>query len=243
SPSHAQGSVTDVKVMTYNIDEGTDFGPILAARSFNDLLTAVAQTYNEVQASNFAERSAGFAIKVESTQPDFIALQELSTWRTGPLNQPPATNVQLDHLQSILQALASRGLSYTPIAVQTNLDAEAPSALGFDVRLTDYDAVLVRTTPAFPRRTALATPIKVTNIQAQLFATNLSFTSPLLGPFTVPRGWISVDAMTNGKPFRFVTTHLESFSPLVRLAQAQELIAGPLNTTRPLIVAADLNSD
>src|SRR5262249_54451189 len=122
SPSHAQGSVTDVKVMTYNIDEGTDFGPILAARSFNDLLTDVAQTYNEVQASNFAERSAGFAIKVESTQPDFIALQELSTWRTGPLNHPPATNVQLDHLQSILQALASRGLSYTPIAVQTNLD-------------------------------------------------------------------------------------------------------------------------
>src|SRR5215471_4321098 len=120
-------STIDVKVMTYNVDEGTDLGPLVAATSFNDLLNAVAFVYNEVQASNVPERSKGFAQKVEETLPDFIALQELSTWSTGPLAQPPATNVQIDQLQSILQALSEHGLSYSPIAISTNVDAEVPS--------------------------------------------------------------------------------------------------------------------
>jgi hypothetical protein len=141
---------------------------------------------------------------------------------TGLIGQPPATNVQIDHLQSILQALSQRGLSYSRIAISTNVDAEVPGALGVDVRLIDYDAVLVRTQPVIPRRSAQQSPLKVTGIQIQRFMTNLSITSPLLGSLTVPRGWISVDATTSGKPFRFGTTHLESFSSPVRLAPAHD---------------------
>ena len=40
-----------------------------------------------------------------------------------------------------------------------------------------------------------------------------------------------------------MTTHLESFDPGVRAAQALELVAGPLNTPLPVIFAGDLNSD
>jgi len=241
--THAQGNSIQVRVMTYNVDEASDFGPIVTASTPAELLAAVAEIYSEVQASNIPERAEGFARKVEETLPDLIALQELSTWRTGPLLQPPATNIQFDALQSILQALAARGLSYVPVAVSTNFDAELPSAAGLDVRLTDYDAVLVRTAPFVPTRTTRAAALRVTDIQVHSFMTNISFTSPVLGPVTIPRGWISIDATTGGKPFRFVTTHLESFNSAVRLVQAQELLAVPLNTPIAVILAADLNSD
>jgi endonuclease/exonuclease/phosphatase family metal-dependent hydrolase len=229
--------------MTFNADEGTDLGPVVTATSLPQLARAVAEVFAEVQASNIPERAEGFARLVEANQPDIIALQELSNWYTGPLGKP-ATDLQFNALQSILDALAGRGLSYAPMAISINLDAEAPSVAGV-VRLTDYDAVLVRTTPTFPKRSTRGSQFRVTNIQTGSFNTILSYTSPVpgVGTVTVPRGWISLDAMFNGKPFRFVTTHLESFDPQVRAAQALELAAGPLNTPLPVILAADLNSD
>jgi endonuclease/exonuclease/phosphatase family metal-dependent hydrolase len=74
-------------------------------------------------------------------------------------------------------------------------------------------------------------------------ATNLMFITPILGPLTIPRGWISVDGKVRGKNFRFVTTHLESFHPGIQAVQASELMQGPCNTTLPVIVAGDLNTD
>jgi endonuclease/exonuclease/phosphatase family metal-dependent hydrolase len=49
------------------------------------------------------------------------------------------------------------------------------------------------------------------------------------------------------RSFRFVTTHLEPFDPLVRANQAAELVAaeGPANTSShdPVVLVGDLNSD
>ncbi len=234
--SQATDSVRVVTVMTYNVDEGTDLAPVLGATTLAELVTAVAEVYAEVQASNIPERAAGIARQIEIAHPDLIGLQEVSTWRTGPLGSPPATTVQFDALQSLLDELAKRNLTYAPIAISTNLDAEAPSALGFDVRLTDYDVVLART----DLRTSA---LKLLDVQTHRFSTNLTFTNPVLGTVTVPRGWISVDAKIRGQAFRFVTTHLESFSPLVQIAQANELAQGPGATELPVVFAGDFNSD
>ena len=234
--SQAANSVRVVTVMTYNVDEGTDLAPVLSATTLAQLATAVAEVYAEVLASNIPERAAGIARQIEAARPDLIGLQEVSAWRTGPLGSPPATTVQFDALQSLLDELAKRNLSYTPIAISTNLDAEAPSALGFDVRLTDYDVVLARTDLS-------TSSLKILDVQAHRFNTNLTFTNPVLGTVTVPRGWISVDAKIRGKSFHFITTHLESFSPLVQIAQANELTQGPANTELPVVFAADFNSD
>src|SRR5439155_23066716 len=60
--------------------------------------------------------------------------------------------------------------------------------------------------------------------------------------------WASVDATFQGKAFRFITTHLESVDttlfglPSIRSAQAAELRNGPANTSLPVVIAMDSNS-
>jgi endonuclease/exonuclease/phosphatase family metal-dependent hydrolase len=223
-----------VPIMTQNMDEGTGFGPLLTAGTFTDLLSAVAATYDEVQASNIPERSAAVAREIGAKRPTLVALQEASLWRTGPLFAPPATNVAFDQLQSVLDALHEQGLHYTAIAVQTELDAELPSSLGFDVRVTDRNVVLARSDLRVSQLKVLG--VHLQNYQAQ-------FTVPTAaGPVTVPRGWIAVDAQIRGTAYRFITTHLEAASAAIQVAQGNELLHGPANTALPLVVAGDFNS-
>ncbi len=62
----------------------------------------------------------------------------------------------------------------------------------------------------------------------------------------IARGWTATDAKVRGSgPFRFVNTHLEAFQPLIRQAQANELVApgGPATSTLPVVLLGDLNSD
>jgi endonuclease/exonuclease/phosphatase family metal-dependent hydrolase len=85
--------------------------------------------------------------------------------------------------------------------------------------------------------------LNIREIQSQQFATNFTFSSPTLGTLTVPRGWIAVDARMRGQNFRFVNTHLESFSPVINLAQARELLRTAGDTNLPLIFVGDFNTD
>jgi len=126
------------------------------------------------------------------------------------------------------------------VAIQANADITLPALDAsfqnpIDVRLTDYDIVLVRTD------VSLAV-LKVQAVQQKHFDAILNF--PVAGqsiPFT--RGWIAIDVKVLGKDFRLVTTHLETFSPDYQQAQTNELLLGPLDTRVPVILAGDLNSD
>jgi endonuclease/exonuclease/phosphatase family metal-dependent hydrolase len=222
--------------MTQNMDEGTDFGPIFAASTFPQFLTAVATTYAEVQAGNIPERAAAVAREIGDAQPDLVGLQEVAQYQIGSLSSPHATTVTFDQLQSLLTALGQLGLHYTPVAIATNLDIEVPSALGYDIRFTDRIVVLART-----RLTEEGTTLS--NIQVQHFAAAAAFSNPVLGSLTIPQSWISVDATVHGQTFRFVTTHLESVSSAVQVAQGNELVQGPGKTSLPVVFAGDFNSD
>lgn len=225
-------------VMTQNMDNGTDFGLIFNASPQN-LLAQVGTTYAEVQSSNIPERAKAVAKEIDIARPDLVALQEVFTYRVGPIGGP-ATTVTYDALQSLLDALGQRGLHYAPVAVLTNLDTETPASVPsagiFDVRVTDHDVVLARTDLPVSQ-------LRLSNIQAEHFTTNAVLPNPLFGGLTILRGWISVDGIMRGKPFRFVTTHLESLSPQIQAAQAGELLRGPANTRLPVIFAGDFNSD
>jgi len=228
-------------VMTRNMDNGTDFGLIFAAHSQSDLVIATGATYAEIKASNIPERAVAVANEIAAAAPDLVGLQEVYAYRVGPFGGP-ATTVTYDALQSLLDALTQRGMHYDAIAVLTNLDVEVPAfdpaVPGglFDIRATDRNVVLARTDLPVSQ-------LKLSNIQAQHFATNSIFTNPVLGTLEIPGGWIAVEGKKRGKPFRFVTTHLDAVSTLVRAAQADELLAGPADTTLPVILAGDFNSD
>src|SRR5260370_35209755 len=88
-----------------------------------------------------AERAAAMAREIASQRPDLVALQEASVLRTG--SGGPATTVRSDLLQSLLDALAGLGQPYVAVAIFPGFDPQAPSPLGFDVRLTTQDAILV----------------------------------------------------------------------------------------------------
>src|SRR5712692_6753617 len=226
-PSTSDHTVT---IMSQNMfGEGADFTPALTATSFSAFEAAVGTIYQEVQASNIPERAVAVADEIGEAQPALVGLQEVFQWLTGPLLSPPATTVQFDSLQSLLDALAQQGLHYAPVAISTNADIEAPSNLGFDVRLIDHDVLLARTD---------LPDLTLTNIQVHHFVHFLSANS-IIGTITIPRGWISVDATIKGKTFRFLTTHLDSVSSAVRVAQGNELLQGPANTSLPVIFSGD----
>ena len=233
--SIGESSSRPLKVMTMNMYLGADLAPVLAATSFDEFATEVAAVYITVQQSDIPARAAALAAEIEAGQPDLVALQEVSLWLTGPFGGP-ADSVSYDALVLLLDALEARGLSYTTIAALNEFDAEAPSALGINIRFIDRDVVLARSDLD-------VSELKLANIQAQHFTTNLSFVTPVLGLVTIPRGWISVDGKIRGKSFRFINTHLESFHPAIQAIQSSELVLGPANTNVSVIMAGDLNTD
>jgi hypothetical protein len=215
-----------VTVMTRNMDSGTGFGPVLAAHTIPELLAGVAELYAEVQASNPPERAAAVAQEIAAAQPNLVALQEVSQWRTGPLFGNPTTLAH-DVLASLLADLDAQGLRYAPVALIPEWTISAPCACGFSVGYSDFDVILARTD--LP-----SVDFTLDNMQVGHF-THLLTVPSVVGPITIPRGWASVDVHLPGKTYRFITTHLDPVFPPVQVAQAAELLAGPGNTTLPTI--------
>jgi endonuclease/exonuclease/phosphatase family metal-dependent hydrolase len=236
--AQASGGKRIVKVMQQNMDAGTDLGYIFTATDPASLMQAMAQTYQEVVDSNIPQREARLAEEIAVLRPDLIALQEATLWRTGPLGQPPATTVLFDQLQSLVDELEKRGLHYAAVSVNNLLDAEVPTPMGFDLRITDRDAILARSDLP-PSRFALS------NAQTAIYQAEFVLGNPVLGQIPVPRGWMSVDVQVGGAAFRFVNTHLESPpAPTdIQVAQAAELMQILAGTTLPVILCGDFNAN
>jgi hypothetical protein len=219
-----------VRVMTQNMDEGTDFVELSMAHTPAQFVAAVTLTYNNILATKPAERAVAMAGEIARQRPHLLGVQEASVLRIG--NGGPATTVKSDLLQSLVDALADLGQPYRVVAIVPGFDAQAPSTLGFDVRLTTQDAILVRVEPD---------SLTWSNLQIQQFGVISTGLSPV-GPITSPHGWASIDVEYRGRGFRFVTTHLDAVSPSVQLAQASELVRTAGATTLPVIFAGDFNA-
>ncbi len=209
------------------------------------LLQAVTTTYYEILASQFPLRAQGLAAQIARDQPELVALQEVSLVRrqypsdfiTG--QDTPATEVVLDFLDILLDALEARGLHYAAVSAVQDMDVEMPALDleqgGFqDVRLTDRDVILARVDLP-PGQ------FRVTNPQGSNFVHAL--TLPSLG-LAIERGWCSVDVFISGRRFRYINTHLEEETvPQIQAQQAQELLDGPANVALPVLLTGDFNSD
>jgi endonuclease/exonuclease/phosphatase family metal-dependent hydrolase len=225
-----------VGVLSRNLYLGADLTPVIQAQDFQQFLAATTAVWATVNDNDFRARAVGIADEIAGERPALIGLQEAYLWRIQDPGDflsggtTPATTVVYDYVSELLAALADRGLHYEVAAEVTLFDFEAPIATGQDVRLTDRGVILARS------------GLKIANPLGQVFSTLLPL--PVLGQILpVQRGWVSVEVKHRGEELRFVSTHLESFHPAVRIAQAAELRAALEGEQRPVVLVGDLNSE
>jgi endonuclease/exonuclease/phosphatase family metal-dependent hydrolase len=222
--AHAQ-----VTVMQQNLDEGTDFLPILAITSAAQLPAAVSATFAQVQASDIPGRMQLLADEIAAGQPELAGLQEATVYTVNGVTQ-------YDMLGSLLSDLAADGQHYGVVVKSPESAPIAlPDASGNIITWQDSNVILARTD--LPPGA-----LRLSNPQDGQYATHLTFALPGLPPIAITRSWASVDVERWGEHFRFITTHLETLSPAVTDAQALELLTGPAATSLPVILAGDFNA-
>jgi endonuclease/exonuclease/phosphatase family metal-dependent hydrolase len=248
SLSNGQG---DLRVMTYNANEGTDLLEVQAATNPQEFLAAVVQTIIQVRATDPPARMQVLARQIIAASPALVGVQELDQWATAPLDLSTftcgPTTTEFDMLQELQDALQAQGAHYKVEVQQQQYafppipGAIFPSGPFLCVQLVDQIAILVRT-DLDPSK------FRVINPQSAQYAASLFFPTPTGALLPFPRAWASVDATFHGKSFRFITTHLESVdtTPIlgfsIRELQGAELRSGPANTSLPVVVAMDSNS-
>jgi endonuclease/exonuclease/phosphatase family metal-dependent hydrolase len=246
---------TTVTVMTRNLYLGADINrPVRAAtgQTGPEALLALGQANHElrriVDRTDFRIRSRLVAAEIAATRPDLVGLQEVALWRSGPmeldeLGHPNATTVDYDFLDTLLTELARRQVVYDVVQSQDESDVEGPAFTGDpttdtaesarDVRLTLRDVLLVRADAGITIADRGSGQYQ-NRLEIEVSGTRYAYI----------RGFAWADLEIGRSQLRLVTTHLESESADLALAQASELLAGPAGPRSGLtVIACDCNSD
>jgi endonuclease/exonuclease/phosphatase family metal-dependent hydrolase len=154
-----------------------------------------------------------------------------------------------------MDRLNKKDKTYKVVRQQREADIETPLAAGNpgDGRLTMRDVVLAK----------VKSGIQTQHDYSQRFDKDRSLVVEDIGgtplDITVWRGFIAMDVIVRGTPFRFVNTHFEAFDNDAKLAQAEQLVAGiaevgageaneigpanPGGVDTPVVLVGDLNTD
>jgi endonuclease/exonuclease/phosphatase family metal-dependent hydrolase len=232
----AAGPAT-ISVMTQNMDDGTDL-TFAIAELFGIFPPGVGVelTYQEVLATDIPDRIGLLASRVAAKKPDLLAVQEATLWRVGA-SVNAANTVLFDQLQLLQRNLAAAGAPYEIVAVNSLKDIALPKASGGALRITDRNALLIRADLRPPE-------LHLSDVHAETFDAQYS-----LGGITVPSGWISAIVHSGNRRFRLFTTHLQSPIPgdatasAVQVQQAKQLLREARDSTVPVVIAGDFNSD
>lgn len=242
-PALGQKAKGNLTVMTYNVNEGTDFLQVLGASNATQFLLGVGGIVTQVQGTNPPERMQAVAAQILAAHPTLISLQEVDQWYLGAFDLLTGTcgtmSLQYDMLAELTTALAAQGGHYQVVLNVPEITLPATPGLILPgtflcASVTDHNVILART-DLNPGRFRLSNP------QSGQFVAAVPFTTPF-GVVPITRSWASVDVKFHGRTFRFIGTHLESFVPPIREAQGAELRGGPANTELPVIVAMDSNA-
>ncbi len=231
SPALADSDKRVVKVMTQNMDAGTD---LLFFFAISDPILATQATYNELLAADFSGRAGLLADQIVIQQPYLISLQEVTLWQT--ISATGETGVLADQLDLLMEALAARHQHYRVVTAQDLTDITAPLGDGSYLRFLDRNVILARSDL---KQSELA----LSNVQSGIYEATIA---PVPGFPEELNGWLSVDAKIRGKSLRFFSTHLEtpvSQDDLTQVLQGEELIAVMGQSNLPVILAGDFNSD
>jgi endonuclease/exonuclease/phosphatase family metal-dependent hydrolase len=236
APAAASAKKQDLKVMSRNMYLGADIIPLAGDKPEAEFEQQAASRFQTVLSNNFPKRAKALAAEIKKAKPDLVGLQEATTWRRGPAgnNTAPATQLVYDSTKELLKALKKAHAPYKQVVGRDWFNFDAPTALGYHVRITQRDVILVRK----------GSKVKVSKSFRGGFVNH--FDPPTVhGPAPELRGWVGVDGKLAKKKFRFVSTHLEAYSPAIADQQMQELLkaGGPLGSKqRKSILVGDFNS-
>jgi endonuclease/exonuclease/phosphatase family metal-dependent hydrolase len=232
SPAPAGDRVYDVKVMTRNMDAGTDFTLVAFAQTTGEFIAGVGATIDEVVKSNIPARAARLAAEIAETKPDVIALQEVTTWKIGRGRYA----VELDQLELLMNALRAARQHYEVVGIQTltHIDIQIPQVT--PVSFTDHNATLVRSGQPDVLRT-----------EAHKYEEYMVFQTPV-GDIPIWNGWMTADFKIRDSRFKLVNTHLASSTGTeetkqLQVNQTNELLGKLGHSDLPIILAGDFNSD
>lgn len=239
------GTHSNVSAMSLNLYLGTALETGLVAADTSALQTNVHAMYQQAIASNTAKRLRRQAKYIKQLEPDVIGVQEAVSIYEQQLDigcpsacatKNPPQVAQWEILPMLKQALKKQGLQYKVASKQKNVDISVPG-LYTNIRLVDYDAILVKKTKQ----------IKTGKHGGDTFVWGFLAPIPLNAAKStlIPRGYTYADMKIRGAKVRVVNTHLESFAAITRENQADELVekTGPLYSKKQAtILMGDLNS-
>jgi hypothetical protein len=233
----------DLRVMTYNVDEGTDYLQILAATNQTQFLLAVGQTITQVRATNPPARMQAVASQIIAAGPALVSLQELDQWSTGSFDPVSGAcgpmAIEFDMLRELLGALTAQGAHYQIASLANQL--ATPPAPGLILPSTFLCLQVVNHVAILARTDLHPSKFQWGNPQSAQYANKVVLPTPL-GVIPSPRAWVAVDAQFNRKAFRLIGTHFESVVSNIRQLQAGELRTGPAKTLLPVVIAMDSNA-
>jgi hypothetical protein len=235
APVLAGSNDNSFKVMTQNMDTGTDLGYALYGLQQPDPRPYIDLTYAEVQASLIPQRALALAAEIAASGPHMVALQEVTLWRTGP-TPATANTVLYDQLDLLMKALNNLGARYKVVAVNTLTDVALPMTVGA-LRLTDRDVMIARSD---------LRPWDFAIVDAHTFTYKALIK---IGDITVRRGYTAALAWVNGRFVKIMNTHLETPYPgipaaaLIQKLQAAELVLAAKLSLTPVVLAGDYNAD
>ncbi|MEL6616850.1 MAG: endonuclease/exonuclease/phosphatase family protein [Bacteroidota bacterium] len=238
----SDGPTGSIVAMSLNLYLGADIFVLTQEPNPNLVPVRVAEVYGAALASDFTARAESIADAIQAEDPDLIGLQEVTTYATQTpsdyvtgTTEPNATNVTVDFLDILLDALAARGLDYRVASTSNNADVEFPATTDgqsfFDVRYRDADVILARS------------DVQTSGAVENSF--NALVTVPVGGvDQTFVRGYQHVTATIDDFTFTFVNTHLEvgGDAAPIQFLQATQLKGVIDRLDGPVAFTGDINS-
>ena len=279
SPTMAGGHT--VKVMTRNQYVGADI-PRLISVPPEDFLSELENVFAQIAANNFPLRARRLAAEAAFTGSELIGLQEVYDFKFNGVNIGPPFVDHLTETLNALSAIGQHFVEAATVInlnITIPIDTDGDNVFESNISVMDRDVILVREGIEFAKLVgdyiqddglcgvSIANPLPKPLAEALLLPEELKSTisedgcnyagvakvnSPV-GPITVQRGFVGVDARVRGKKIRFVNTHLEverlvpgqPLTAVFQSLQALELEAALKETTPPgrkLILTGDFNS-
>jgi len=224
------------KPMTYNLYLGANLQPLFGVEDPAELVRRAAEIFAHLDKVDFNVRAVALAREIIDADPDVVALQEVSLWRSAPFSNPGDVTTRYDFLKILVDELSRQGHPYRTAVVNPTFNGMLPiGAAQFGVptlaMFTDRNAIIVRSDSSELTTANPAQGVYDARVRVKIGSNFIEF----------PRGWASVDVQVRDRWYTLIDTHLEAFDPAIREAQVGELVNIVAASPYPVLLAGDLN--